>query len=182
MNSCGEKMKMNKKYQEGPLNIPKGSLWAAFPIPAFQVLSNAGEYQAQKVLTALLMHMGMNSNCIWPSYTQIARNVGMSRTSISKALTVLYNFGFIRIGRFAEGKHWRSRYYIQPGCYTSGSMNSLAKQFREKHYRCLACLKFVDRGDFGFSETKRVHFGCGGFVMPVKPRNNPSIGQVNIKE
>ncbi len=87
-----------------PLNLPKGSLYAALPIPAFQVLSNATEYAAQKVLLALTMHMGKNSNCVWPSYTQIAQNVGISRNSISKGLSVLYRFGFIKIARFPEGK------------------------------------------------------------------------------
>jgi len=54
-------------------------------------------------------------------------------------------------------------------------MKGEAKGFREKKYRCFACLKRLDRGDFGMSGDKRVHYGCGGFVIPAvirKPRNN----------
>jgi DNA-binding transcriptional ArsR family regulator len=161
------------------LNFTKGALYAPLPIPAFQVLSNATEYAAQKVLLALVMHMGKNSNCVWPSYTQIAQNVGISRNTISKGLTVLYDFGFIRIGRFPQGKQWRSRYYLQECCWNSGLMKSEAKKHREKKYRCFACLKRLDRGDFGMSGDQRIHFGCGGFVIPAvvrKPRNNSLSG------
>ena len=162
-----------------PLNLPPGSLYAPLPIPAFQVLSNSTQYVAQKVLLALVMHMGKNNNCVWPSYTQIAQDVGISRNSISKGLTVLYNYGFIRIAKFPEGKQWRSRYYLQDCCWNSGLMKGEAKDYREKKYRCFACLRRLDRGDFGMSGDKRVHYGCGGFVIPAvirKPRNNPYTG------
>ena len=94
---------MNK---ENALNLPKGSLYAPLPIPAFQVLARSNNWPAQKVLLALVMHMGKNSNCVFPSYGTIAKSVGIGRNSISKGLTVLYEFGFIKIARFPQGHYW----------------------------------------------------------------------------
>jgi hypothetical protein len=159
-----------------PLNLPPGSLYAPLPIPAFQVLSNAGEHSAQKVLLALVMHMGKNSNCVWPSYYQISWAVGIGKTSVSEGLSVLKQLGFIKIGKWRVGKEERNKYYLQDCCWNSGRMSDEAKLFRKKAYRCFACLKLLDRGDFGFSGDKRVHFGCGGFVIKVKARNFPISG------
>jgi hypothetical protein len=39
--------------QNGDFHLPKGSLYTPFPVPAYQVLGKAKEYQAQKVLLAL---------------------------------------------------------------------------------------------------------------------------------
>jgi hypothetical protein len=47
--------------KENALNLPKGSLYAPLPIPAFQVLARSNNWPAQKVLLALVMHMGKNN-------------------------------------------------------------------------------------------------------------------------
>ena len=80
-NDHKKESKMINKYEEnesGP-QIKKGGLYSAFPIPAYQVLGKAKEYQAQKVLLCLVSHLGKGSNCVYPSYTTIARSCGMSR-------------------------------------------------------------------------------------------------------
>jgi predicted transcriptional regulator len=159
--------------EENLLNLPKGSLYSPLPIPAFQVLSNKSEFQAQKVLLALVLHMGKNNNCVYPSYTTIAETVGISRNSISKGLTVLYDLGFIRIARFPQGKQWRSKYYLQECCWVSNKMRKDVSNYRIKSYRCLACFKYLDKSGFGVSGDKKVHWGCGGIVFRVKTSDQP---------
>jgi hypothetical protein len=145
--------------------IRTGGLYAPLPIPAFQVLARAGEYQAQKVLLALVLHMGKNDNCVYPSYSTIAKNVGISRNSISKGLTVLFDHGFIKIARFSQGKQWRSKYYLQEACWNSGKMNSTSLKFRTKEAICRDCGVIMDRGGYGIGLKGAVHWGCGGSVV-----------------
>jgi len=147
--------------------IRTGGLYAPLPIPAFQVLARAGEYQAQKVLLALVLHMGKNDNCVFPSYTTIATTVGISRNSISKGLTILYDHGFIKIARFPQGKQWRSKYYLQEACWNSGKMSETTMKFRKKSAVCLDCGELMDRGGYGISPRGAVHWGCGGSVIAV---------------
>ena len=151
--------------KETALNLPKGSLYAPLPIPAFQVLARSNNWPAQKVLLALVMHMGKNSNCVFPSYGTIAKSVGIGRNSISKGLTVLYEFGFIKIARFPQGKQWRSKYYLQPSCWNSGLMNTKATYMRTKTAVCLECGELIDRGSYGIGPKFAVHWGCGGTVI-----------------
>ena len=148
-----------------PLNLAAGSLYAPLPIPAFQVLARSNNWPAQKVLLALVLHMGKNSNCVFPSYTTIAKSVGIGRNSISAGLTVLYEFGFIKIARFPQGKQWRSKYYLQPACWNSGRMNSKATYMRTKTAVCLDCGELLDRGGYGVGPKGAVHWGCGGTVI-----------------
>ena len=122
---------MKNSYEEQGPYIKKGGLYSAFPIPAYQVLGKAKEYQAQKVLLCLVSHLGKGSNCVFPSYTTIAKSCGMSRNSISAGLTVLFEYGFIKIFRFREGKKSRSKYYIQNACW---DIVNHGKQLLEKMY------------------------------------------------
>ena len=147
---------MINEYEENESSprIKKGGLYSAFPIPAYQVLGKAKEYQAQKVLLCLVSHLGKGSNCVYPSYTTIARSCGMSRNSISAGLTVLFEYEFIKIFRFREGKKSRSKYYIQNACWDSSLMNELgccsrfARQSVEEghaHGHTIGDLRFDDR-------------------------------------
>jgi hypothetical protein len=151
--------------------LKDGSHYAFAPIPAFQVLAGAKEHGAQQVLLALILHQGKNSNSVWPSYKQIQYIVGIGPDKVKSGLAVLLDLGFIKKAQWREGKTLRSRYYLQDCCYNSGLMSDKAKAFRKKGYRCFACLKYVDRGEFGFGPTdKKVHFGCGGYVYGLKAR------------
>jgi hypothetical protein len=76
--------------------LPKGSLYTPFPVPAYQVLGRAKQYNAQKVLLALVSYMGKNNNAVFPSYTTIAKAAGLGRNSISEGLKVLHEYGFIK--------------------------------------------------------------------------------------
>lgn len=148
--------------------IGKGGLYSPLPIPAFQVLARSEERQAQKVLLALVLHMGYQSNCVYPSYNTIARSVGISRNSISAGLTVLYEYGFIKIAKFPQGKQWRSKYYLQPACWNTSYMNNKACQFTKKTAVCTECGELMDRGGYGIGRLNAVHWGCGGVVIRAK--------------
>lgn len=152
-------------------HLPKGSMYAPLPIPAFQVLAAANEFQAQRVLLALVLHMGKNDNCVWPSYTRIASSVGMSRASISKGLKILKEYEFIYTAYYREGKKSRRKYYIQQCCWDSSMMKSLAKKQVLLVAKCTMCLKYLGGGDFSMVDNLRVHWGCGGYAIRVKPFN-----------
>jgi hypothetical protein len=152
-------------------NFLKRGHYALLPIPAFQVLAKAGDHNAQKVLLALVLHMGKGTNCVWPTYHRIMAIVGIGKSSVRNGLLVLKDLGFIKVAKWQVGKESRVKYYIQDCCYNSGLMSEKAKGYRVKMYRCFACLALIDRGEFGISGDKKVHFGCGGYVISVKPRN-----------
>jgi hypothetical protein len=159
--------------EENLLNLPKGSLYSPLPIPAFQVLSNMSEFQAQRVLLALVLHMGKNNNCVYPSYTRIAENVGISRNSISKSLSVLNGLKFIKIAKFQDGKRWRNKYYLQESCWVASKMPNDVSNYRKKQYLCKACMQYLDPSGFGVSGGVTAHWGCGGFVIKVKRTRKP---------
>jgi len=160
----------------GPLenqrSFPKKGLWAALPIPAFQVLARTENWVAQRVLLALVMHMGRDSNCVWPSYTTMQMDTGLGRTSISKGLTVLYEFDFIKIARFRDGKKSRSKYYLQACCWDTSYMSEAAMRFRYKTAVCIECGELLDNGGYGMGRLGAVHWGCGGMVIKAR-RENP---------
>ena len=160
----------------GPLenqrSFPKKGLWAALPIPAFQVLARTENWVAQRVLLALVMHMGRDSNCVWPSYTTMQMDTGLGRTSISKGLTVLYEFDFIKIARFRDGKKSRSKYYLQACCWDTSYMSEAAMRFRYKTAVCIECGELLDNGGYGMGRLGAVHWGCGGMVIKAR-RQNP---------
>jgi hypothetical protein len=161
----GHKKDKNMHNEKGNFHLPKGSLYSPFPIPAYQVLGRAGEYQAQKVLLALVSFMGKSNNAVFPSYTTISKSAGMSRNSIRPALDVLHEYGFLKSVKYPVGKQARSKYFIQFACWDTGRMNALAKPHKKLIARCLACGNALDRGDFAFSPLGKVHWGCGGEVI-----------------
>ena len=164
----GESQKLIIENQPN-FNLPKGSLYTPFPVPAYKVLGAAREWQAQKVLLALVSYMGKSNNCVFPSYTTIAKIAGMSRKSISSGLNVLLEYEFIRAARYRDGKKARRKYYIQPSCWNINLMTkdarSFATSFSPLIARCLACGEGLGRSDFDFGEIGKVHWGCGGFVV-----------------
>ena len=116
--------------QNGDFHLPKGSLYTPFPVPAYQVLGKAREYQAQKVLLALVSYMGKNNNAVFPSYTTICKAAGMGRNSIRPALDVLHDYGFVKSVKYPAGIQARSKYFIQFSCWDTGRMNEKAKPYK----------------------------------------------------
>lgn len=150
--------------ENGKFHLPKGSLYTPFPVPAYQVLGRAKEYQAQKILLALVSFMGKNNNVVFPSYTTIAKSAGVGRNSISAGLKRLHEYGFIKSVKYPSGIQARCKYFIQMSCWNTGRMNELAQPYKKIIARCTACGDALDRGAFDFSPLGKVHWGCGGIV------------------
>lgn len=160
--------------EEISLSLGSGSLYSALPIPAYQVLARAKEYNAQRVLMCLVSHMGYKNRCVWPSYPTIMAESGVrNRNTVSKSITTLVEFGFVKTFHIREGKRERTKYFLQGSCWNDAFMNERAKCFRPAQARCLACLMYLVRGDFFSSGEAKVHYNCGGFVMLVADREMP---------
>ena len=158
------------------LNLGSGSLYSAFPIPAYQVLAKAKKYHAQRVLLALVSHMGYKDRCVWPTYDRIAKVSGVrNRANISRALSTLVEYGFIRSFRWSEGKKQRVKYYLQGSCWNPAFMNEIARAYTITSARCLACLLYLQKGDYFVSGEEKVHYNCGGFVMEVATKPMPPV-------
>jgi hypothetical protein len=150
--------------ENGDFHLPKGSLYTPFPVPAYQVLGRAKQHNAQKVLLALVSHMGKNDNAVFPSYVTIMKSAGIGKNSVSAGLKVLHDYGFIKSFSIKMGVRSRNKYYLQYACWDSGRMNKLAKPYQDVIARCSACGGGLNRGDFDFSPLGKVHWGCGGIV------------------
>ena len=153
---------------QSEFKLPKGSLYSPFPIPAYKVLGSAKEYVAQRVLLALISFMGKSNNVVYPSYSTLCRTAGVSRKSVSLGLSVLTEYGFIKIQRFRDGKKARSKYCLQLCCWDSGKMDHIGRKFSKLIARCKACGEGISRAEFDFSPIGKVHWGCGGLVVYLK--------------
>ncbi len=152
-------------------DIKPGGLYSPFPIPAYQVLVRLREHQVARILTCLISHLGSNGWEVFPSYSTISYEAGVSRNSIKKSLDVLVDLEFIKIGTWREGKKDRNTYFIQEAAYNSGLMNKYAKRYRDCDGACRRCGASLDRGGFKSRGDRHIHLGCGGSV---KVRGIPS--------
>lgn len=158
------------------LNLGTGSLYSAFPIPSYQVLAKAKEYNAQRVLMCLVSHMGHNNRCVWPSYPTIMFESGVrNRNTVSRSISTLVEFGFVKTFHIREGKKERTKYFIQGSCWNSAFMNEKARKFRIAKYRCMACLLYLEKGNFFLSGETKVHYNCGGFVVSIRDTKMPEF-------
>jgi hypothetical protein len=156
--------RINKQTGEiQPIKIR--GLWAPYPIPAIQVLAAQKEWQAMRVLSALISYMGDNGYKVYPTYDQISARCGVARNGIRKALNVLELNGFIITMKYYYDKKAHNVYFIQECAWESSKMNSYARQFRPKRAKCLDCGTVLDSGGYGESATGvKTHWGCGGPV------------------
>lgn len=146
------------------LEIKRGGLYAALPIPAYKILAQAKEHVAKDVLVCLVSHLGRWGAVCYPSYSTIARETGRSRNSIRSGLQVLYDFGFVRVYQVKQGKRLRNKYYIQQACYSTKLMNKAALRFLPKIATCLRCRERLSSGEIGFGKENSHHYGCGGIT------------------
>lgn len=160
---------------EEPLVISLGGLSAPLPIPAYRVLANAQEHAAKDVLLCLVSHMGLGkkSNRSFPSYTTICRETGRGRQTVSNALNVLIDFGFILKFSIPMGKRKRNVYKILNRCYHSNQMTKKATAYLRVVGRC-QCGAAVREGEYGIGANALHHYGCGAIVHLRKPRNGNS--------
>ena len=123
---------------------------------------------------SFINHMGYNNRCVWHSYQTIALKSGVRNTNtISQSITTLVEYGFVKTYKYRDGRKNRVKYYLQGSCWNSAFMNPLARRYIKANARCLACLLYLDRGEYGLSGETRVHYGCGGIVMEVVEREMP---------
>lgn len=170
--------KINKKTGEIQ-TIQPGGLYAPLPIPAYQVLARAKEFQAQRVLLCIVSHLGSNGFLSFPSYKTIATESGVGRNAIKRSLDILVEYGFIKVFTIREGKRKRNQYFVQQSAFNSGLMNKFARSKRTPTSTCLRCGYSIDRGGYGVGLNGFVHFGCGGKVVKATPDpNRPLKGKV----
>lgn len=159
-------------------NITTGGLYSPLGIPAYKVLSRAGEHIAKDVLVCLISHMGMNNREVYPSYTTICKEAGRGRSSVAYGLRVLEEFGFITKFKFRIGQKARSKYRITDSCYYYSKMNATALAFTDNVGRCWGCNALVKIGNVGVGQVAYIHYGCGGKVLIWKSAVNklPPVG------
>jgi hypothetical protein len=156
---------------EEPIKIVQGGLSAPLPILAYRVLVNAGEHAAKDVLVCLVSHLGLGkkSNRAFPSYTTICRETGRGRKTVSNALNVLIDFGFILKFSIPLGKRKRNVYKILDRCYHSNQMTKKAISYLRVVGRC-QCGSAVREGEYGVGANALHHYGCGAIVHLLKSR------------
>lgn len=161
--------------QNDAIKIGPGGLNSPLPIPAYRVLINAKEHPAKDVLVCLVSHLGLgkNSNRVFPSYTTICRETGRGRKTVSKALDVLIDFGFILKHSIPMGKRKRNVYKILDRCYHASQMTKKAVSYLKVVGRC-ECGAAVREGEYGVGKDALHHYGCGAIVHLLKPRNGKS--------
>jgi len=143
------------------LNIGPGGLYAPLPIPAYKALGAAGEHHAQVVLTCLVSHMGKNNFKVFPSYEQIRKLTGKSRSTIASAIRTLKDYGFIHVKTIQiRQNRKRNMYYISKACYDITLFNNEAKGTLVYLGRC-KCGASVTRADIGSGSKNLIHYGCG---------------------
>ena len=155
------------------LNFGKGKLYSALPIPAYKALGKMSEYPAQRVLVGLVSFTGKNQRMAHPSYTTLCQVTGMARSTVSKALTKLVEYGLVKIVKFPKNGHLQNKYYLQDACWDSSRMKGGIKNFTKKAGSCDRCGKFVDRGEFGVGPTWTAHWGCGGEITLFRSQVDP---------
>ncbi len=146
------------------LLIKPGGMYAPFPIPAYQVLARLGEHHASRVLTCLVSHLGSNGRDVFPAYSTIAFESGMSRNNIRKSLDILVELGFIKISTWRKGKKKRNCYEIQEEAYLSRLMNKYARSYRDCFGACRQCGAKLDKSGYKEGQYGHIHIGCGGSV------------------
>jgi hypothetical protein len=150
--------------------IGKGGLYAPQPLPAQIVLAYAKEFTAQRLLLALSSYLGpKNSRVVYPTYK-------MSQTTISTALSVLINFGFIKLWKSWRNGREYNKYYFQDSCWHHYKMNELARSYLPDLGIC-ACGEIVKEGDFTFGITDYHHFKDGG-VVTLLPTSTKYLGKL----
>jgi hypothetical protein len=159
-------------------NIGIGGLYSALPIPAYRVLAKDKEFQAQRVLICLISYQGSAGMQVFPSYDQINKSCGIGRNQIRKALDVLEDYGFVKIfKRRREGNREQNLYYIQECVYKVHLMREEDRGIIKKSHRCVACAQKITKVDFANGPEGLVHYGCGGFVVPLRkqpPNKTPN--------
>jgi hypothetical protein len=157
------------------LEIGRGGLYSAFPIPAYKILVAASEHVAKDVLLCLVSHLGKSGKKSFPSISLIMREAGRGRTSVIAGVRTLEEFGFIRKFQLPLGdKKLRNIYYLQDACWNNDRMNRHALAFAPVVGRC-GCGAAVKLGEIGLGKHSYHHYGCGDVVTLLSTRRKPNL-------
>lgn len=157
------------------LEIGRGGLYSAFPIPAYKILVAAGEHVAKDVLLCLVSHLGKSGKKSFPSISLIMREAGRGRTSVIAGVRTLEEFGFIRKFQLPLGdKKIRNIYYLQDACWNNDRMNRHALAFAPVVGRC-GCGAAVKLGEIGLGKHSYHHYGCGDVVTLLSTGKKPNL-------
>ena len=123
------------RFKNGKLlhTLPKGSLFAPFPIPAYKILASKKEHFAVSVLMCLVSHLGYK-NKVNPSIETIIKMTGRGERSVRQGINVLLAYGFIEKVRTRKGKIQHCEYTINDHCYqmTPAFRQSINEATRQK--------------------------------------------------
>jgi len=151
------------------LVIGQGGLYAAFPIPAYQILVSAENHAAKDVLLCLISHLGKANKTSYPSYTTICKEAKKGRGAVSQALKDLNDYEFVRTYTWNEGqKKKRNKYYIQKACYDHSLMNDKALTHLPILRSCPYCRKRLTHAEFEVRDSIFTHWGCSSGLKAQK--------------
>ena len=167
--------KLNKETGE-LIPIKVEGLWSHLPIPAYKLLGNKKEWNAQRVLVCLVSYLGgLNGFYVWPTYPQIYERSGVTTKKIKEALRVLEDLGLIKVfaNRTGTTGRWsNNKYLIKMSCWDVSKMDKLALEWIPKTHKCLDCGELLSKGQFGDAGgAYKPHWSCGGQVITRKSRS-----------
>ena len=147
------------------LIVRKGGLYSPLPIPAYKILGKTKQYNAQRVLTCLISHLGYRQKAVFPSYDQIAALSGVRRNDIKSALDDLIELGFIKVFQYWNNDRRFNKYYIQESCFKPHLMGEKGQSYEDCLGLCARCYKRVVVGDFFTVNNESRHYVCGGGIL-----------------
>ena len=159
-------------FPRGP-KIGHGGLYAAYPIPAVDVLVQAGEIAAKDVLLCLIDYLG-ETNEVWPSQKSIMKFTKRGKATVLKAIAVLKEYCFIYVYKKPNGIRAENHYFILDACYHHSKMNEKARGYAAITGSCLVCGSALRQGDYKNFNGRTAHWGCSGNIQKKKRANYDS--------
>ena len=136
--------------------VPPGGMYARVPIPAFRYLATRKLKAECRVLFALCLHLGKDSNVVFPGYPTIALYANVSENNIKKALSKLAELGFIEIEKRKMGRKSQNYYSILPAAFIDN------RKTGEHSKRTLdGKITWICRSCFNYVSSSDAEFVCG---------------------
>ena len=156
------------------LKIAHGGLYSAYPIPAVDVLVQAGEIAAKDVLLCLIDFLGKDNNEVWPSQATIMKFTKRGKKTVKDATSVLKEYGFVHVYKKPIGIRAENHYFILDACYHHSKMNEKARGYAAITGSCLVCGSALRQGDYKNFNGRTAHWGCSGNIQKKKRANYDS--------
>lgn len=107
----------------------QGGHWSKWPIPAARVLMHNKEWEALRVLSCLITHLGFGKSAdrAWPTIKTMVSETGMGKANIQVGIKTLILYGFIVKHKVRQGRYLRNEYQVLTACYKFQDMNEYAQ-------------------------------------------------------